>query len=324
MYSVLNPRAELKSGETVEIGVILCPDAEHADAIKPFLEHKGGHWNWHIERALAEDLDGLQTRFYVAKLDGRVIANVMTLEYAHCGILGHVFTHPDHRRKGAISRVFDAVMPDLERRGGVWVLGTGFESHPYWIYHGRGFRSITGDSGFMKYATAPDYEARLFAPGNASARELRWPDWPRIAVMGSRREGWRLRSLALGHFGPTNFEGYFLGLKREVDAGDAQAAVLETPQNSVAGYARLAPDARWKGGVWLLDFDVHPRFEAQAGKLLDALEWPDAKVQCYAEADAAGKIAALESRGFEREAALKGQLRLRGETMDVLVFARGA
>jgi len=321
LYRVLS-EATLRSGETVEIGLILSPDADHAEEIKPFLGHKGGNWNWHVARAVAEDLDGLQTRFYVAKLDGKIIANVMTLESAHCGILGHVFTDPDQRRKGAISCVFDALMPDFDARGGVMVLGTGFESHAYWIYHGRGFRSITGDSGFMRYATEDDYEDKLFAPADATARPVLWRDWPRIAVMSARSEGWWLRSVWLGHQGRTNFEGPFLELKRPVENGKAHCAVLDTEADVLAGYATLTPDPRWKGSTWLLDLDVHPNFEDQAAKLVEALPMPDAKVQCHVDAAAVTKAAALEAQGFTVEATLKNQVRRDGEALDVMVYAK--
>lgn len=314
--------SRLKTGQTVEAGVVLCPDADHAGAIKPFLAHKGGDWNWHVARSVEEDLDGLQTRFYVAKLDGAIIANVMTLEYAHCGILGHVFTDPDHRRQGAISCVFDALIPDVDSRGGVMMLGTGFESHAYWIYHGRGFRSVTGDTGFMRRETAADCDAKLFEPVDAAARPLLWRDWPRIAVMSSRKTGWYLRSMRLGHRGATNFEGPFLGLIRSVEEGKLQSVVLETEAEAVVGHATLGPDPRWQGDVQLLDLDVHPNFEDQAGKLIEALVPAAGKVQCYVDAEAAAKASALEAQGFQVEATLEGQIRRGDERLDVTVYAR--
>ena len=41
MYKKLT-EARLKTGETMEVDVIIAPDEEHADKIKPFLGHKGG------------------------------------------------------------------------------------------------------------------------------------------------------------------------------------------------------------------------------------------------------------------------------------------
>lgn len=322
MYRVLND-AKLKTGEHVAIGLILAPDAEHAEQIKPFLAHKGGNWNWHVARAVAEDLDGLQTRFYVAKLEGKIISNVMTVEYAHAGILGHVFTAPAQRRKGAVSRVFDQLMPDFQQRGGVLTLGTGFDSAPYWIYHRCGFRSVLPNTGFMRYATEEDYEdERLYVPAPAAVRPVLWSDWPRFAILSSRHTGWRLRSVWLGHYGPSNFEGAFLGLKRAAEEKKVQCVVLETENAAVAGYATLTPDSRWQGRTWLLDVDVHPRFAQHIAALLAALDLPAAKVQCYVDGASHAKCAALAAAGFRHEATFRGQIACPGAALDVKVYCR--
>lgn len=322
MYRVLS-QAKLKTGEEVEVGSILCPDPEHAEQIKPFLAHKGGNWNWHVARALAEDLDGLQTRFYVAKLDREVISNVMTLEYAHAGILGHVFTNPAHRRKGAVSSVFDQLMPDVQRRGIAMTLGTGFDSAAYWIYHRYGFRSILPNTGFMRYATEEDYEnSVLYVPGPAAVRPVLWRDWPRLAVLSARQAGPRLRSVLLGHYGPSNFEGPFLGLKRAVEEGKVQCVVLETAHDVVVGYATLAPDPRWQGHTWLLDVDVHPHFAQHTLPLIQALDFPAGKVQCYADAESHAKAAAFGVGGFRHEAAFHDQIAGACGPLAVRVYCR--
>ena len=322
MYTILG-EAKLKTGEPVEVGLIQGPDAEHAEQIKPFLAHKGGNWNWHVARSMSEELDGLETRYYVAKLDGQIISNVMTVEYARAGILGHVFTDPAHRRKGAVSRVFDQLMPDLRERGGVLTLGTGFDSPAYWIYHGYGFRSIVEDTGFMRYATEEGYEEeRVYVPNPAEARPVLWRDWPRFSLLASRHRGWHLRSLWLGHYGPSNFEGPFLGLKRAIEEGSAQCVVLETGSEAVVGYATLVRDRRWGGHTWLLDVDVHPLFAQHTVELLKALDYPSAKVQCHVDGEAHAKVAAIRASGFQHEATLRNQIECGGETLDVAVYKR--
>ena len=80
MYDKLGT-VKLKTEERMEVGVITAPDAPHAEEVKQFLGHKGGNWEWHIQRCVIETLDALETRFYVGKLDGRVITNIMTVEH---------------------------------------------------------------------------------------------------------------------------------------------------------------------------------------------------------------------------------------------------
>src|SRR5207249_1997860 len=143
------------------------------------LGHKGQPWQHHIQAALQEPLDDLETRFYVGLLDGRAITNVMIVgtrlrvvsrgagrpedAVEAVGILGHVYTVPEHRRKGAYAQLMAAQMEHTRSLGyRLLTLGTGFETPPYWIYHRFGFRSIDGATGRMKWLATPDAEAHHF------------------------------------------------------------------------------------------------------------------------------------------------------------------
>src|SRR5437588_10036164 len=131
MYTQLDTQ-KLKTGELLEIGVVEAPDGEWAPRIEPLLAHKGPGWNDHIHRALAGPLDALETRFYVGSIDRELVTQVMIVGHAGAGILGHVFTKPEHRRKGAYRRLMDVQMEDVRRCGyRVLTLGTGFDSPPY-------------------------------------------------------------------------------------------------------------------------------------------------------------------------------------------------
>ncbi len=117
MYTKLAEEA-LKSGETLEVGVVLAPDEAHGEQVRPFLGHKQMPYKWHIEKSVHERLDDLETRYYVGKLKGAIVCNIMTVESHRTGILGHVYTLPDHRRKGACDAVMRHQMADFRRRGG--------------------------------------------------------------------------------------------------------------------------------------------------------------------------------------------------------------
>ena len=144
MYTTFGSEV-LKSGERLEVGVVTAPDAEFGDAIQRLLVHKGPEWALHMGATLRGETDMLETRFYVGLLDGAPVANVMTVESKGIGILGHVFTRPAQRRKGICQAVLRRLMDDFRLRGGsVLLLGTGYESPAYWIYHSFGFRSLKG------------------------------------------------------------------------------------------------------------------------------------------------------------------------------------
>jgi len=313
----------LKTGESLEIGVVSAPDKAHADQIAPFLQHKGDPWNGHIANALKEPLDELETRFYVGKLRGTIITNVMTVEYNRTGILGHVYTQPEHRRKGACKLVMAEQMKDFRTRGGVLFLGTGYDSPPYWIYHSFGFRSLIEGSGFMTFATEDDFEVRYFAPGKAHVAEVRWKDWPRLNALFAIREGAFLRSVGQGRYGVSSFEGEFLRLKVALEEDATyQARLLESERGAVVGCATLTKDPRWHRDVWLLDIFIHPNFASSMGPLLDALDLPEGKIQCYADSRSSDKICALEQAGFRQEAIFKAHIQADdGERLNVRVYA---
>src|SRR5689334_12378719 len=114
MYTPLGS-AKLNSGETLEMGVVAGPDAEWAPRIGPFLGHKGPGWCDHIQRALEGPLDRLETLFYVGCIGEELVTQVMIVGCAGAGILGHVFTRPEHRRKGAYRQLMARQMEDTRR-----------------------------------------------------------------------------------------------------------------------------------------------------------------------------------------------------------------
>ena len=201
------------------------------------------------------------------------------------------------------------------------LLGTGYDSPAYWIYHGFGFRSLEERSGFMRYSTEEDFEEKFFAPGPVRTVEVAWHDWPRLNLLASVPGREFVRSVYFGLFGICNLEGVFLRVKRDVEEGRCRAKLLESHSGAIVGCATVVPDPRWKEAVYLLDFFVHPNFQGELGGLLDSLELPEGKLQAYVEVDAEDKAELLRQRGFQQEALLRSQVRDRdGKPLDVRIF----
>ena len=93
---------ELKSGEQMEIVRVVPPEPEWRDRILPFLGHKGEPWQWQMEIAFREGMPGALQYYYEGLVDGTIVGNIMTIESMDppIGILGHVFTPAEQRRKG--------------------------------------------------------------------------------------------------------------------------------------------------------------------------------------------------------------------------------
>lgn len=326
MYKKLG-NTVLKTSENMEVGVITAPDERHAEEVKQFLGHKGGNWEWHIERCVTESLDALETRFYVGKINGNIITNIMTVEHEGIGILGHVFTLPDQRRKGACKGAMAYQMEDFRQRDGhALYLGTGYNGHPYHIYHSFGFESVYPESGFMKYHVKEDFEERYFAPAPVQPKPVEWHDWPKVTAL-SGIVGWdTLRSLKWGVYGPTNLEGGFLSFKHTLETDDVydDAKLLVTESGTIVGWATVCRDNQWRNAVAILDLFFHPNFAESVPALLSALQFPELKVQCYIDSGAEEKAAVLEAAGFTCEGQFKNQFTYNGQHYDVLVFGRGA
>jgi hypothetical protein len=307
------------------VGVVLAPDEAHAEQVKPFLGHKQMPYKWHIEKSVLEPLETLETRYYIGKVNGQIISNIMTVESHGAGILGHVYTLPDQRRKGACDAVMQAQMEDFRRRGGgLLFLGTGFERPPYWIYHKHGFRSVYPGTGHMRYASAEDFEATYFAPGASTVTEVRWSHWPRVNALCSTAGPETVRGMAWGLTGQASFEGGFLNFLRALESEDGRtrARLLESERGAVVGFASVAPDGRWRGEVCLLDCFAHASYSSELGRLLSALPLPSGKIQAYADERSTAKLAALREAGFEQEARLEKQVSWQGQKMDVIVMRK--
>jgi len=324
MYEVL-ATGELKTGEPVEVGLVTGLDEDHADELVQFLSHKGPMWVWQGEQTLQRRLDRLETRYYVAKLQGKIISNIMTVECDHSGILGHVFTAETHRRRGACSVLMKHAIDGFNVRQGCFVLGTGYNSPAYWIYHRFGFRSVHEESGRMKLCVPDDFESSYFRPGEGTVCELGWAEWPKLSVLAMQSPGDWIRSVAYGLFGEASFEGPYLRFRQQREEGKAPPAKGFCSETGALGaYAFAVPDSRWKGHAFVVDIFAHPNFSNQLPDVLSALDLPTGKYVCFAESNSAAKIEALHTAGFQHEGTLRNQTLRRGETrkLDVAVFGK--
>ena len=323
MYTKLSD-VQLKTGEMMEIGVVLSPDREYADGIMDLLSHKDDHWKWHIEKALKGEITGLETRFYIGQLDGQIIANVMTVEYDRTGFFGHVYTRPEHRRKHACTSVMEQQMEDFRQRGGgIMFLGTGYNSAAYWIYHSHGFRSLMEKSGFMRYSSEEDFEASHFTPGEVRIIDVDWKHWSMLSVLASVPGIESLRSVVFRVYGSEDFGEIFPEFMQSLVAGRIKVKLLESESGAVVGCAILASDDRWRGKTYILDIFAHPNFVSHYETLLNALQLPEGKIQCYVDANAPGeKIAALQQADFNREARIEKQFEWENDWIDVFIYSK--
>lgn len=317
-------RVSLKSGERMQCLLVKEPEESWAEDVQRLLVHKRDHVQWHIARSIAGPLDDLATRFYLGVVKGEAVGNILTVEHNGIGILGHVFTQPDHRRKGIASRIMTSLMQDFRERGGrVLTLGTGFDSPPYWIYHSFGFRSIAAGSGAMWYWREPEQAADLWRAPIAGTAPALWRHWPLVNLLCIQPEGDRLRHAARRLWGLRNFEGDYTKYLRDMESEDSPivARVLENEAGLVVGWASVEDDPLWGGRAAVLDVLMHPLAWPAAKDLLAAVPLPDKPVFAYADQDSP-KNDLLRAHDFELQASWPDWLPVGGELHGVNCWLR--
>lgn len=321
-YSLLGEET-LKSGEKLRVGCVLGPCQEYAERLVSFLKHKGGLWVWHIEKALKEPLEGLESRFYIGEIGDTLVGNICTFESASVGILGHVYTYPAHRRKGICQTLMHYVMEDFRRRGGkILTLSTGYNSPAYHIYASFGFRSIRPGSGVMRYDADPVFTAHYFDPQPVTPRPVRWGDGGVISVLNVELERPYLRSVALRIFQPGIFEHEILRLMYALEKGECiSARVLETSDQKVVGLGTCFRDPIWPS-VWLIDLWCHPNFFDYQGDLFSSWEIPPGRAWAFLEEVAPSLREVFQQQGFVFEGTLHRHLLTAEPIQDLQIWGR--
>jgi hypothetical protein len=313
----------LKTGETVEIGVMTPPERGMTGQIADMLGHKAPLWLWHMELALSDATDTLASRFYVARRAGKVLSNICTFESGAVGILAHVWTPPAERRKGLCRAIMTVLLRDFHARGGVlMLLGTEYDTPPYHLYKGFGFAGYYEGSNLMRHSLDADFEEKYFAPSPARVVEADWDAWPRVNALVSEPEEF-IKSVAYGRFYKDTVEEAYILLMRERTKDDRMCVkLLESEATSaIVGYAWTVAGKPFPG-VYVLDLYCHPNHVSHYGRLLGEMKWPGGKVVAWVEAGMGEKARAVESAGFKLEATLRKHLVKRAGFSDLLLYSR--
>ena len=276
--------------------------------------------------ALDAGLPPLTMNFFEGLIGDTIVGNITVVESLDrpVGILQHVYTNPEHRRKGICDHLMKALTDDFRARGGrAMYLGTGYNTPPYHIYESFGFRG-RGETGKMNWFVEDGFLAEYFAPGATSVRDTCWSDWPLLEALHAIMDGWYLRSFTMEQYGHSDYEGPYPAMREAMEEG-AIGAVKELVKEdgAIVGHAYLARWSKWPGAPWLLEFFIHPDFYADGEKLLRAVPLPDdLKVCAIADSAAPERMQILEACGFAREGVLKRQIQSPDGWLDAIIYGR--
>ena len=295
-------QAALKNGQPMSVGRVDAPCPEWRPRLMEFLKHKGEEWRDHLGLALESSLDELQSHFYVGLLQGSdddFVCHIMVAESRGVGLLGHVFTQPEHRQKGAIRALMSTVIDDCAARGvRVISLNTVHDSPAYHIYAGFVFTSAVPGGGSMIREFEPGVTLSMLTPSTARVRPLTWDDWPALNLLSIQP--------GLATVGP--LEGLFIRyqLARMADQRINGTALVNRDGDTV-GWSTIAPSPN-SGGMptalgghvagdeWVLDAQAAPHFQTYYDDLIGALTLPNETVKAYSSGGP--KADALIKAGF--------------------------
>jgi RimJ/RimL family protein N-acetyltransferase len=177
-----------------------------------------------------------------------------------------------------------------------------------------------------------DFDRAYFAhAGPASIRAATWGDLARVSALYNRHTpDWLIKHhLPPRHvFRGVRYESHYISVWRPASQGRGVALVLENSRRRVVGIAgAVEVDSYHEQHVRMLDFWACPAYLEQAPALLAAVaERADAQgaevLQAQVAACDQDKQRLLEAAGFEREARLRGRLRVDGQRVDLLVYSR--
>lgn len=331
MYESLG-HARLKSGEAVEAAIVAAPDVEWAPRVLDLLGHKPWPWNEQNRRLLTGDV-GLEVYFYLLHRDGVPFSSIMVAENKGVGTLGHVWTVPDDRRKGAASLLMEKAMAHVKQRGTrALYLDTTCDSPPYHLYQQFGFKGVEPGHGAMQWhaSSRTQFENEYFGAASTLVQPLDWPHWPASNPLLTGAWPGVVRCAPLGIVGRRCAEAPLLPAildnAARLDAGQPpRAYVLIKPDNAaVLGLACWSDDPS-RPNMRLVDVYCHPAYWMYAPQLLTNLIEPSQPTIAYADPSLAAKQDMLRAAGF-RQIAVQPQRVTFDEdkklTADVLTFEK--
>jgi GNAT superfamily N-acetyltransferase len=318
-------KAALRDGSAVELRLVIPPEPNWAEVMHGFLKHKGMPWQIHWQTAFQDGCDDLETRFYVLVDKGAPISNIMTCETNGIGLLGHVFTAPAWRGKGAASVLMRIVCDEFAQRNGLAMyLGTVYDSMPWRLYQKFGFEGFLPHSGLMRWIRQPDLLQASLSGNRMKARPVKWSDWPLLQCLFLQPGDGCVKNMGLKRFGQSDMEGPYLALREQMlKTPSMRCSVLTNSHDMVVGLGTAMPMDAESSDYVLVDLFASRGTEAGLKDLLASLELPAAQPLLTVVDEPDGpRRGMLGAMGFAPAGRLPAALNLGASKENLLLMVR--
>lgn len=227
--------------------LIIPPATEHWSALDDLIHHKGPPWLRDIEARLTHGVDGAQDAYAVIPDGGRFLACACINKHNTVGILGHVYTRPEFRRRGYARALMETLLAWFEMMGGQDLyLGTTSELDET-LYRKFGFTPLNRAvwAPYDRLTMRRRHPRTPEAPyanlsGDISVRPLTRADWPELMRLLQHRDGPDPRV----PLAESAVSAELFGLDLIDHAEDGTALLLGSVQGGrVTGVASIATDS---------------------------------------------------------------------------------
>ena len=176
--------------------LVIPPAPSRWPALEALLGHVGSPWIDDLKRRFAEGVAGSEDAFGLIAPGGQILANAAISKRGPVGVVGHCYTHPDHRRRGYARQVVETVTAWFEMTGGQWLFLATTTEYDEGFYRKFGFTPLRQavwrphdrvTLWWRKTGAADDPLAA--ASGAAIVRDLTRADWATMIALLQFRSG---------------------------------------------------------------------------------------------------------------------------------------
>lgn len=325
---------KLKNGETMVIKVMEPPIES------PHIGYDRLYW-WQDVRnkVLAGDYKASSfDRFFVGEIGQEFAGSVLCNASAQAKTLGlveFVWTEPQHRRKGIMTHLLDALIKNFGHEGGKMLHLCTSNPAAAALYRNAGFVHHIGDGMRYLYSGNESFDETYLAyAGPATIREGNFGDMAGFAALHNNPGlDWFVH-----HYIPWSdqrvfesfrFEGHYRKFVTDAELGLGHVLVLENELGRiVAGVGLSEAPSYYEQHVMVMNLACSPAYFAELDKLIEAaVSYADKDgteiIDAYVVDSEFSKKKILERVGFKEETRLKSHIKLLGgKNTDFVVYTR--